>query len=607
MRDIVRILRYLIPYWGKAVINIFLIILSSFFSLFTVMLFMPFLDVLFDSDAIYLKPENLEYTMNSLKDYGYYLIFSVKQTHGAGTALLYLCLVIICMSLFRNVTRYLSLHIMSGIRNNVVRDIRNRLYKKTMSLPLSFFSEEKKGDIISRMSQDVQEIQNSIMSSLEMIFQNPIELVLYITALFMMSTNLTLFVLLMLPIAVFVIGRIGRTLKKQSRVGQSRAGGLLAIIEESLYGLRVIKAFDAEKKVNANFEKENQKYTDIMIGVQRRRYLANPLTEFLGTAIMVVIMWYGGSLVLSGEAGLSSSGFIVYLMTYYFVITPAKSFSTAYYNIQKGVASIERINVLFDADIKIYEKKNPLLLSEFKESIKFNNVDFKYQIEGVLKNVNIEVYKGQTIALVGQSGSGKSTLVDLIPRFHDVTGGDILIDGMPVQDLKISDLRSKIGFVNQEPILFNDSFINNIAFGEEKPDLDKVIRAAKVANAHDFIEFTQDGYETNIGDRGGKLSGGQRQRISIARAVYKNPPILILDEATSSLDTESERLVQDALNALMKNRTSIVIAHRLSTITNADLIYVLHEGRVVEQGKHTDLLQKNGFYKKLYELQSFSS
>ncbi|MBN2683179.1 MAG: ABC transporter ATP-binding protein, partial [Bacteroidales bacterium] len=529
MRDIGKVLRYLIPYWPKALLNIFLIILSSFFSLFTVMLFMPFLDVLFDSEAVYSMPQNFEYSMSYFKEYGYYIIFNLKQSEGAATALFYLCLVIISMSLLRNVTRYMSLHIMAALRNNVVRDIRDKLFKATTALPLSFFSEEKKGDIMSRMSQDVQEIQNSIMSSLEMIFQSPIELVLYLTALFMMSTNLTFFVFLMLPIAIFVIGRIGRTLKKQSRVGQSRAGGLLAFIEEALYGLRIIKAFNAEKRVNENFERENQKYTDIMVKVQRKRSLANPLTEFLGTIIMVVIMWYGGSLVLSGEAGLSSSGFIVYLMTYYFVITPAKSFSTAYYSVQKGVASIERINVLFNADIKIREKENAKPLKEFEDKIVFEDVDFKYQVEGVLKGVNVEIKKGQTVALVGQSGSGKSTLVDLIPRFHDVTGGRILIDGVPVEDLRISDLRANIGFVNQEPILFNDSFINNIAFGEKKPDLQKVKMAAKVANAHDFIIGTPEGYDTNIGDRGGKLSGGQRQRISIARAVYKNPPILILD------------------------------------------------------------------------------
>ncbi|HBS86292.1 MAG: antibiotic ABC transporter ATP-binding protein [Bacteroidetes bacterium GWF2_38_335] len=607
MRNINKILSYLKPYWVKAVLNIIFDLISVFFSLFTVVMAVPFLSVLFDNDKVMKVTGDLEFTATSIKEHGYYLLYSIKQEEGAHMALLYLCLVIIVMSLFRNLFRYLALHVLADIRNNIVRDIRNRLYNKILRLPISFYSEEKKGDIISRMSNDVQEIEASIMSSLEMLFRSPLEIIIYMGALFMMSTQLTIFVIVLLAVGGYVIGAVGKSLKKQSRTGQRRVGGLLTIIEETLSGLRVIKAFNAEEKSYKNFKNQNDKYANTMVSIYRKRFLANPLSEFMGTAIMVMIMWYGGKLVLTGDINMNSEELIGYLLMFYFVITPAKSFSTAWYNIQKGLASVERVDMILEADDKIYEKENPIEVKEFNNSIEFRNVSFKYADDYVLKNINLKIEKGKTIALVGQSGSGKSTLVDLIPRFHDVTEGEILIDGISVKDIKIKNLRNLIGFVNQEPILFNDTFFNNIAFSSDLANPDNVIGAAKVANAHDFIMANPEGYEYNIGDRGGKLSGGQRQRISIARAVFKNPPVMILDEATSALDTESERLVQDALYRLMENRTSIVIAHRLSTITNADEICVLNEGEIVERGRHEELLALNGYYKKLHEMQMFSA
>jgi len=493
---------------------------------------------------------------------------------------------------------------MASIRNNVIQDIRNKLYNKILKLPLLYFSNERKGDILSRMSNDVQEVEWSIMSSLEMIFRDPLTILIYFFTLLFMSTELTVFVLVLLPVSALVIGKTGKSLRKNSKQGQRRMGTLLSVVEETLSGLRIIKGFNAEGKMNQRFVSMNNFYTRLMIKIFRRRYLASPMSEFLGTIVLVIMMYYGGSLVLSHKSDLNSQEFIAYLIIFSQLINPAKQFSQAYYNLQKGIASLDRIETVVNADEVIYEKPNALSINEFKTSIEFKNVSFKYENEFVIKNVNLKIDKGKTVAFVGPSGAGKSTMADLLPRFFDVTEGDILIDGISIKDYKISCLHSLIGIVTQQPILFNDTFFNNIAFVTSNATEDNVIEACKVANAYDFIKVYPNHLYTNIGDCGNKLSGGQKQRVSIARAVLKNPPILILDEATSSLDTESERLVQDALIKLMSNRTSIVIAHRLSTIVNADEILVINNGEIIERGTHSELMVINGLYKKLYDIQN---
>jgi subfamily B ATP-binding cassette protein MsbA len=494
---------------------------------------------------------------------------------------------------------------MVPLRNGVVQDIRNQIYRKILELPLGFFSEERKGDIIARMTGDVQEIDNSIMSSLEMLLKDPLIIIISLSFMIYMSPSLTLFVFLLLPVVGYLIGKVGKSLKKPSMRGQNKMGELLSTIEESLSGLRIIKAFNAENKIKEHFSKQNTEYYHIMNSLMWRRYLAHPMSEFLGTAVIVIILWYGGNLVLRNDGSLNPAEFITYLAFFYTIINPAKSFTTAIYSIQKGLASMERIDKVMLAKNNIIDKENPKSVKVFTNEIQYKDVTFRYQEDDVLKKVNLTIPIGKTVALVGQSGSGKSTFVDLLPRFYDVSEGQILVDGIDIRDYRIADLRGLMGNVNQDPILFNDTFFNNISFGVENATMEQVENAAKVANAHDFIISTSEGYHSNIGDRGGKLSGGQRQRVSIARAVLKNPPILILDEATSALDTESEKLVQEALENLMKNRTSIVIAHRLSTIKNADLICVFHEGEIVERGNHDELLALDGIYKKLYGMQNF--
>jgi len=474
-------------------------------------------------------------------------------------------------------------------------------------LPLSFFSNEKKGDLMARMTSDVQEIEVSVISSIEMVFRDPLLILIYLATLLTMSVHLTVFVLIMLPISGLLIGRIGRTLRKQSYKSQNKLGSILALIEETISGLRIIKAFNAEKPINKRFKEMNQDFAQMNKRITRRRSLASPVSEFLGTVVMLIILVYGAVLILNKSIDMQPSGLLAFLVTFYLILEPAKKLSSAYYNIQKGLASAERIDFILKAENKIKEKKDAVSKKKFDSVIEYVNISFKYDKHEVLKNINLRIEKGKTVALVGQSGSGKSTLVDLLPRFYDVEHGEILIDGINIKDLKIKDLRSLMGIVNQEPILFNDTFYNNIIFGRDEIKEEDVYAAAKVANAHDFITSTNHQYHHNIGDRGGKLSGGQRQRLSIARAVLNNPPILILDEATSALDTESERLVQDALNNLMKNRTTIVIAHRLSTVVHADEICVLHEGQIVERGKHDELLALNGYYKKLNDMQMFSA
>ena len=489
------------------------------------------------------------------------------------------------------------------IRTGVVRDIRNLLYKKIMSLPLGFFSEERKGDIIARMSGDVNEVENSIMSSLDMLFKNPILIVAYFATLIFISWQLTLFTLVFVPIMGWFMGYVGRKLKQNSIKAQALWSDTMSQVEETLGGLRIIKAFCAEEKMYSRFDRVNSNYRDDIKRVNTRQQLAHPMSEFLGTVMIVIVLWFGGILVLNNFT-LSGPTFIYYLVMLYSIINPLKDFSKAGYNIPKGLASMERIDKILNAQNNIEEKPNPVHIDSFKHSIEFRNVSFKYDTKWILRNINLTIEKGKTIALVGQSGGGKSTLVDLIPRYYDVQEGEVLIDGINVKDLGIHDLRQLIGNVNQEAILFNDSFFNNISFGVEGATMEQVAEAAKIANAYDFIMASEHGFDTNVGDHGGRLSGGQRQRVSIARAILKNPPILILDEATSALDTESERLVQDALERLMKTRTTVAIAHRLSTIKSADEIYVIHEGQIVENGTHEQLIAANGYYKKLNDMQS---
>ncbi len=545
----------------------------------------------------------------SLKEIGvnnfYYYVTQMIQTNGASLTLLFLGLFLAFMTLLKTSCYFASSAVMVPLRTGVVRDIRIMVYSKVMSLPLGFFSEERKGDIIARMSGDVGEVENSITSSLDMLIKNPILILFYFSTLIITSWQLTLFTILVLPGMGWLMGVVGKKLKRQSLEAQAKWSDTMSQLEETLGGLRIIKAFIAEKKMVDRFTKCSNEYRDATNRVAIRQSLAHPMSEFLGTLLIVVVLWFGGSLILGNNSAIDAPSFIFYMIILYSVINPLKEFSKAGYNIPKGLASMERVDKILKAENKIKESPNPKPLNGLNDKIEFQHITFSYdEKREVLRDVSITIPKGKTIALVGQSGSGKSTLVDLLPRYHDVQGGDIKIDGTSIKDVRISDLRGLIGNVNQDAILFNDTFFNNIAFGVENATMEQVIEAAKIANAHDFIMEKEDGYNTNIGDRGGKLSGGQRQRISIARAILKNPPILILDEATSALDTESERLVQEALERLMKTRTTIAIAHRLSTIKNADEICVLYEGEIVERGKHEELLEMNGYYKRLNDMQS---
>ncbi|KAA6331087.1 Lipid A export ATP-binding/permease protein MsbA [termite gut metagenome] len=610
MKEFIRVLRRFVPPYKKfLILNVVFNILSGILNVFSFVLIKPILEILFklkETDYIFI-PWN-DSTVN-VKDIvvnnAYYYITDLVHQYGESTTLLILGLFLAVMTLFKTGCYFLSSALLVPIRTGIVRDIRIRLYKKILSLPLGFFSEERKGDIIARISGDVQEVEFSIMSSLDMLFKNPILIFIYFTALIIISWQLTIFTLIVLPIMGWIMGVVGKKLKRKSLLAQERWSNLMSQLEETLGGLRIIKAFNAEDKMNVRFTHANNDYRDILGRVNVRQQLAHPMSEFLGTILIVIVLWFGGVLILNNNSGIDAASFIAYLAILYSLINPLKEFSKAGYSIPKGLASIERIDKILLAKNTMKVIDNPKPVSALKERIEFRNVSFKYESTVVLKHINLIIPKGKKVALVGQSGSGKSTLVDLIPRYYDVTEGELLIDGIDVRDTTLTDLRSIIGNVNQEAILFNDSFFNNIAFGVKHATLEQVIEAAKIANAHDFIIATEHGYDTNIGDRGGKLSGGQRQRISIARAILKNPPILILDEATSALDTESERMVQEALENLMKNRTTVAIAHRLSTIYNADEICVLHEGEIVERGKHEELLQRNGYYKKLCEMQSF--
>ena len=600
--------RFVAPYQKYLGWAILLNILSAVLNVFSFTLIIPILQILFKMDnKVY---EFIPWDSGaSLKEIGvnnfYYYVTQMIQTNGASLTLLFLGLFLAFMTLLKTSCYFASSAVMVPLRTGVVRDIRIMVYSKVMSLPLGFFSEERKGDIIARMSGDVGEVENSITSSLDMLIKNPILILFYFSTLIITSWQLTLFTILVLPGMGWLMGVVGKKLKRQSLEAQAKWSDTMSQLEETLGGLRIIKAFIAEKKMVDRFTKCSNEYRDATNRVAIRQSLAHPMSEFLGTLLIVVVLWFGGSLILGNNSAIDAPSFIFYMIILYSVINPLKEFSKAGYNIPKGLASMERVDKILKAENKIKESPNPKPLNGLNDKIEFQHITFSYdEKREVLRDVSITIPKGKTIALVGQSGSGKSTLVDLLPRYHDVQGGDIKIDGTSIKDVRISDLRGLIGNVNQDAILFNDTFFNNIAFGVENATMEQVIEAAKIANAHDFIMEKEDGYNTNIGDRGGKLSGGQRQRISIARAILKNPPILILDEATSALDTESERLVQEALERLMKTRTTIAIAHRLSTIKNADEICVLYEGEIVERGKHEELLEMNGYYKRLNDMQS---
>ena len=612
MKEFLQLMRrFVSPYKRYIGWAIVLNVLSAIFNVFSFTLLIPILNILFKTGANTEVYHFMEWGSGSLKEVAvnnfYYYVTQMIETHGSQMTLLFMGLFLAFMTMLKTSCYFGSSAIMVPLRTGVVRDIRVMVYSKVMHLPLGFFSEERKGDIIARMSGDVGEIENSITSSLDMLLKNPILILLYFSTLIVTSWQLTLFTVLVLPGMGWLMGKVGKKLKRKSLEVQGKWSDTMSQLEETLGGLRIIKAFIAEDKMVDRFKQCSNELRDATNKVAIRQSLAHPMSEFLGTLLIVLVLWFGGLLILGDGTSMEASTFIFYMVILYSIINPLKDFAKAGYNIPKGLASMERVDKILKAENPIKEPVNPLPLHGMNDRIEFKDLSFSYDGKReVLKHVNLMVPKGQTIALVGQSGSGKSTLVDLLPRYHDVQLGEITIDGVNIKNFRIHDLRALIGNVNQEAILFNDTFFNNIAFGVENATIEQVVEAAKIANAHDFIMETELGYQTNIGDRGGKLSGGQRQRISIARAILKNPPILILDEATSALDTESERLVQEALERLMKTRTTIAIAHRLSTIKNADEICVLYEGEIVERGKHEELLEKNGYYKRLNDMQSLS-
>ena len=607
MKSIIRILeRFLSPYKKHVALTFLFNALSAVLNVFSLATIIPILQVLFkvNKTVFEFKPMDTEEVSSIdilLNNINWYMTQIIEQYGSSGTLLL-LSVLLIVMTLLKTLTAYLGAYFTIPIRTGVVKDMRNQINDKILTLPIGFFSEERKGDILARISGDVNEVENSVMSSLDMLFKNPILILVYLITMISLSWQLTLFVLLVLPIMGYVMGSVGKNLKRSSYEAQNKWGELMSQIEETLSGLRVIKAFNAEQKISDRFHTDNDIFRRMSNKIAMCQYLAHPMSELLGTITIAIVLWFGGTLILSGKGMIDAAAFIYYLTIFYSIINPIKEFSRSAYAVQRGLASIDRIDKILSAESNIKEVKTSKEIS-FNKKIEYKDVWFKYKQNWVIKGIDLTIEKGKSIALVGQSGSGKSTLADLLPRFYDIQKGEILIDGINIKDVKLFDLRQLMGYVNQEAILFNDTFYNNIAFGAENVTKKEVIEAAKIANAHDFIMATKDGYQTNIGDRGGKLSGGQRQRISIARAVLKDPDILILDEATSALDTDSERLVQDALDKLMKDRTTIVIAHRLSTIKNADEIYVLHEGQIVESGKHETLYQQNGIYTKLCNMQ----
>ncbi len=605
MKRFLSIVGYIKPYWFFAVLNILFNVLSAFFALFSFVMAIPFLRILFNTQEMVTNAVPFAMNLEALQHNFNFFLSRIIMDKGAASALLLVSGLVVIMAMLKTGFKFLANYYITPVRVGVVRDIRNKVYKKILRLPMSYFSESRKGDVMSRVGMDVNEIELSVMSSLEMVFRDPITIIIFLIYMFVINYQLTLFAVVLLPVSGLFIGRIGKNLRKSSMKLQTQQGTLLSILEETLSGMRIVKAFNGERKITGKFAETNDAYTDTITRVYRRRFLASPLSEFLGTIIMMVLMYIGGMIVLNQSGSLSSEAFIAYLIIFSQIITPAKAFSTGYYNIQKGMAAFERVEQILFTEVRIKDRENAVPVSTFESAIEYRDVSFSYDTEPVLKNINLTIEKGKTIAIVGKSGSGKSTLVDLLPRFIDPDSGTILINGQSIQAYKITDLRQLMGIVSQQSILFNDTFFNNIAFGLDEVKEEDVITAAKIANAHDFIMETSHGYQTNVGDAGSKMSGGQRQRISIARALLKNPPILILDEATSSLDTESEKYVQEAIENLMKNRTSIVIAHRLSTVKHSDEICVLEQGRVVERGNHKGLLEHEGLYAKYHMLQMF--
>jgi ATP-binding cassette subfamily B protein/subfamily B ATP-binding cassette protein MsbA len=614
MKEFFKVLkRYIPPYKKSLILSLIFTFASAILNVFSFMIIIPILQILFKitdtSDVAFIpwSEMNADNIKDVLLNNGNYYLNGFIENYGASTTLLLLGIFLIVMTLLKTASYFGSSAAIIPLRTGVVRDIRTQLYDKVLSLPLGFFSKERKGDIIARMSGDVVEVENSIAGSIDMLIKNPIYIVIYFTTLIYVSWELTLSTILVFPAIGWIMGLVGRKLKQKSLLAQSKLSETMSQMEETLGGLRIVKAFLAEKKMSGRFMKVSNELRNATMRVTMRQAMAHPVSEFLGTCVIVIVLWFGGTLILGDNSPISAPAFIYYLTILYSVINPLKEFSKASYNIPRGLASMERIDKILNSENPICDKSDATAIKGMEKGIELRDLSFSYDGEKeVLRNINLSIGKGKTVALVGQSGSGKSTLVDLIPRYYDVTSGEVLIDGTNVKDMTIKSLRSLIGNVNQEAILFNDSFYNNITFGVENATMEQVIEAAKIANAHDFIMATENGYDTNVGDRGCLLSGGQRQRISIARAILKNPPILILDEATSALDTESERLVQEALERLMKTRTTIAIAHRLSTIKNADEICVLMEGRIVERGKHDELLQLNGVYKRLNDMQSLA-
>lgn len=612
MKEFFKVLKRFVPPYKKYLfMSLFFTLLSAILNVFSFMVIIPILQILFkisDTSAVEFIPWS-ELSAGNAKDVivnnATYYINDFTAEHGASLMLLLLGFFLVFMTLLKTAAYFASSASIIPLRTGIVRDMRTRLYDKVVSLPIGFFSNERKGDIIARMTGDVSEVENSIVTSLDMLIKNPIFIVIYFGTLLYVSWELTLFTICVIPVLGWIMGRVGRKLKAKSLVAQQKLGETTSQMEETLGGLRIVKAFLAEKKMSGRFLKCSNELRQATMKVTMRQALAHPMSEFLGTCVIVIVLWFGGTLILGDDSPISAPAFIYYLTILYSIINPLKELSKASYNIPRGLASMERIDAILNAENPIVDGEKGIEIPDMKEGIEYRNLTFSYDGErNVLKNINLKIEKGKTVALVGQSGSGKSTMVDLIPRYYDVQQGEICIDGVNVKDMKVKSLRALIGNVNQEAILFNDSFYNNITFGVENATMEQVIEAAKIANAHDFIMETEDGYDTNVGDRGCRLSGGQRQRISIARAILKNPPILILDEATSALDTESERLVQEALERLMKTRTTIAIAHRLSTIKNADEICVLRDGEIVERGKHDELIKLDGVYKRLNDMQS---
>lgn len=603
--------RFLPPYKKYVVWSLIFNFLTTIFSLFSFAALIPVLQILFGikkTEVVYIAwswDDSLMRLVDVAKNNFSFFLNQAIQNSGVEITLLLIGLFLILMTAFKTGTAYLGVRMTIPLRTGVVRDLRNKLYRKIVSLPIGYFTEERKGDIMSRMSADVNEVEVSILNAVDMFFKSPVMIVIYLAVMLLMSWELTIFVMVLLPISGWLIGIIGKNLKRRSNEVQEQQGEMLSQMDETIGGLRVVKAFNAESKIEARFAFLNERMRKSFFNLHARYNLASPLSEFVGTVVIAILLWFGGVLIVGERSSIGPAEFIYYLIIFYSIINPAKDLSRAFYGVRKGTAALERIDKILNTENNIPEPKKPVEITGFHDKIEFKDLSFRYQSEWVLKDINLTVPKGKTVALVGQSGSGKTTLIDLFPRFYEVKKGEILLDGLNIKKIKSHDIRKLIGNVNQEAILFNDTFFNNIAFGVEEATLEQVIEAAKIANAHDFIMATENGYESTIGDRGSKLSGGQRQRISIARAILKNPPILILDEATSALDTESEKMVQKALENLMKNRTTLVVAHRLSTIKKADEICVLHEGRIVERGKHDELIELNGYYKKLVDMQSF--